>query len=332
VTTARSFLKHYEKTGKLEPKERGGNRRPVLKKEHLEWIQQQLDRKADLRVSDLVADIQKVFHFDKVPCPSTIDHAINMQLRYTLKVLKPEPADFNTPSRLNERKEWVHRFTDSGNNMFTAVYVDESGFNLHQNVTYGRAKRGERAVRTVPSNKGKNISYIAAVGAEGLIASHTHQGSTNGRLFAWFLTEKLFPKLDGRHRLIIMDNASIHKATDVRNAFAASHHTQVFLPPYSPFLNAAEWLFAHIKPRLSKEEYRSAASLFEAIETSAATVTSAHCTAWIREVNRNLFRAMNREVLGREHHYNMAEGDEDLGASLLNDLSSLRIVSTPRPI
>jgi transposase len=56
MSSARTILKHYHETGKLEPKQRGGNRRPVLTEEHLDWLQEQLDLKADLRVSDLVAD------------------------------------------------------------------------------------------------------------------------------------------------------------------------------------------------------------------------------------------------------------------------------------
>jgi hypothetical protein len=28
---------------------------------------------------------------------------------------------------------------------------------------------------------------------------------------------------------------------------------------------------------------------------------------------------LNEEALGREHHYNMTEGDEDLGVQLLNE-------------
>jgi hypothetical protein len=34
---------------------------------------------------------------------------------------------------------------------------------------------------------------------------------------------------------------------------------------------------------------------------------------------QNLFRAMNGKTFGREYHYNMAEGDENLGVQLLND-------------
>ena len=80
-----------------------------------------------------------------------------------------------------------------------------------------------------------------------MIADFAHQGSTTSDLFAWFLKQKVFPKLAFGRR-IIMDNCCIHKTQVVRDAFAASPHTAVFLLPYLPFLNVAEWLFAYVKP------------------------------------------------------------------------------------
>ncbi|KAJ1570880.1 hypothetical protein NDA11_005171 [Ustilago hordei] len=44
---------------------------------------------------------------------------------------------------------------------------------------------------------------------------------------------------------------------------------------------------------------------------------------WLREVNRNLLRAIKGEALGREQHYNTSEGDEELSMQLPNDLANL---------
>ncbi|GAK64096.1 transposase [Moesziomyces antarcticus] len=323
-TTARSFIQHYKETGHVEPKKMGGNREPVLTNEHLDWIQSKLDNKSDIRLADIHNDMKRAFTFDKLPSITSIHRAINTKLQYTLKLLRVEPADYNKPSRIQARKEWAQDYVDSGSSLFNAIYIDESGFNLHQHVSYGRAKRGDRAIRIVPSDKGQNISYIAAIGAEGVVADFAYQASTTGKLFAWFLKERVFPKLQHR-RQIILDNATIHKTADVRQVFQESIHECVFLPPYSPFLNAAEWHFALIKPRLSKEEYKNTESLLNAIRASANTVTPGMVTSWIREVNRNLIRSINGEILGREHHYNMQEGDEDLAVQLLEDLENMHV-------
>ncbi|CBQ71644.1 hypothetical protein sr00526 [Sporisorium reilianum SRZ2] len=165
---------------------------------------------------------------------------------------------------------------------------------------------------------------MAAIGQEGVIANFAHQGSTTNELYAWFLKTRVFPKLTFPRR-IMMDNAQFHKTKLIRDTFAESPHQAVYLPPYSPFLNAAEWLFAHVKPHLSKEEYKDSESLFNTIHRSANSVTGSHVIGWIRKVNRNLHRAMNGEVLGQEYHFNMTEGDEDLAGQLLSDLADLRV-------
>ena len=151
--SACSFLKHYNDTGKIEPKKTGGNRQPVLTEEHLDWIQAQIDKKANVRVSDLHNDIQKAFQFNtKPPSCSAIDEAIKTKLHYTLKLLKVEPADYNSPERIAARAQWARSFSNSGASMFNCVYIDESGFNLHQHVSYGRAKQGQCAIRIAPSD------------------------------------------------------------------------------------------------------------------------------------------------------------------------------------
>ncbi|CBQ70077.1 hypothetical protein sr10056 [Sporisorium reilianum SRZ2] len=328
-TTAFSFFKHYRETGQAQAKKQGGNRQPVLTQEHLDWIQSQLDKRADTRVADLHNDIQKVFTFATPPSCSAINNTINNKLRYTLKLLHVEPANYNSPGRILTRQRWAESFIDSGANMFDCVFIDESPFNLHQHVSYGRAKRGERAIKTVASDRGQNILYMAAIGQEGIIVQWVHEGGTTGKLFTWFLKAHVFPKLAFGRR-IIMDNCQIQKTKDVQDAFADSPHQAVFLPPYSPFLDAAEWLFAHVKPRLSKEQYKDSVSLFQAIRNSPSTVTPAMAHGWIREVNRNLHQALEGKMLGREYHWRMAEGDKDIAEQLLENLQNMQAFNVGR--
>ena len=57
------------------------------------------------------------------------------------------------------------------------------------------------------------------------------------------------------------------------------------------------------------------------------TVTPEMAKGWIREVNRNLLRAIQGEALGQEQHYNMSEGDQDLSMQLPNDLANLQALA-----
>ncbi|KAF9136558.1 hypothetical protein BG015_003092 [Linnemannia schmuckeri] len=63
---------------------------------------------------------------------------------------------------------------------------------------------------------------------------------------------KLFPKLPDP-RTIIMDICRIHKTPGVKKALSASQHTALFLPPYTPHFNLAEWAFSCIKGHVKKK-------------------------------------------------------------------------------
>ena len=55
--------------------------------------------------------------------------------------------------------------------------------------------------------------------------------------------------------LLIMDNASIHKANLVKKL--SNVYNFFFLPPYSPNLNLIEYLFAPWKHFISEEAYKN---------------------------------------------------------------------------
>ena len=70
------------------------------------------------------------------------------------------------------------------------VFIDESGFNLWLARTRGRARAGQRAVRTVGGRKGPNFICIMAVSnTRGLIHTEFLDGGTNGAVFVNFLEE-----------------------------------------------------------------------------------------------------------------------------------------------
>ncbi|SNX85510.1 uncharacterized protein MEPE_04219 [Melanopsichium pennsylvanicum] len=165
--TVRSYIEHYESTSQVEPKKMGGNCQHVLTDEHHDWLLPRIDKKSDTRNSDLFTTVNKL--------SSSIT-------RHCSAVLKAEPADYNQPGMIRTRREWAQNYIDSGA-VSSMLYIDESGSNLHQHVTYGRAKRGGRAIRVVPSVKGGHISYIAAIAAKGFITNFAGQAPTTETLF-----------------------------------------------------------------------------------------------------------------------------------------------------
>jgi transposase len=187
---------------------------------------------------------------------------------------------------------------ETGANLMDSVFIDEAGFNLHLTRRFGRARRGERAVRVRPTQRGRNVSVVVAVGREGIIASEVRLGAFNTDRFNTFLADTLLPNLHGP-RTIIMDNVPFHKSHEVQDTIENAGHICEYLPPYSPQLNAAEWVFGNIKTHVRRQDLDNQETLCAHINNGIRRITPEMTMGWIREVNRNFVAANRGEDLGR---------------------------------
>ena len=101
-----------------------------------------------------------------------------------------------------------------------------------------------------------------------------------------------------RNKVIIMDNCRIHYNAGVRAAIEAAGHQLRFLPAYSPFLNAAEWVFAHIKPQMRKDRFNTWEYMVMRMHGEIGGITPNKTSGWIREVCRNALEALQHKPLG----------------------------------
>ena len=160
--------------------------------------------------------------------------------------------DRNRPDVKEERHHYATWFLEVANCSPRLVYIDELGFNVWTQRTRGRARIGQRAIRTVNSQRGENLTIILAVSPQCGVEMHSfHVGGTTSTKFAEF-----FASLEERIGLgtpcvFILDNAPCHRA--VRPS-SADHHVR-FLPAYSPMLTPVENAFSawkwEVKNRLS---------------------------------------------------------------------------------
>ena len=82
----------------------------------------------------------------------------------------------------------------------------------------------------------------------------------------------------GKGDLVVMDNLGSHKAKAVRHALRRAGARLIFLPKYSPDLNAIEQLFAKLKHHLRRDQPRSRDAVCRAIATALDTVTATECS------------------------------------------------------
>ena len=89
---------------------------------------------------------------------------------------------------------------------------------------------------------------------------------------------------------LVMDNARFHHSVIVRELFEtlAVRHFPVYMPPYSPHLNAIEYCFSVWAKFINHHEKANTAALLALVAEAIASTTIAQCAGYRREVTRYL--------------------------------------------
>lgn len=119
---------------------------------------------------------------------------------------------------------------------------------------------GERHL--VEAVRGKRLNVLAAMLSTGELISSSYWQTTTAELFAGFLG--LLREKIGKPLIVILDNASIHRAKLIQPAIELLRTKGLFLyflPPYSPELNRIERLWHKIKHTWMAVKCRTAQEL-----------------------------------------------------------------------
>jgi hypothetical protein len=119
------------------------------------------------------------------------------------------------------------------------VFLDETGMWLNFTRMSGRSKRGQRCHAKRPKQEGKIITLIGAMTLSGVIASLMYKGGTTKESFLFFIQTILVPVL-WKGAVVVMDNLNVHTSQLIKDAIEAVGAKVLFLPTYSPELNAIE--------------------------------------------------------------------------------------------
>jgi transposase len=118
---------------------------------------------------------------------------------------------------------------------------------------------------------------------DGLEALMAVEGGTSAAVFQRFVDEHLVPILRPDD-VVVMDNLGAHHATGIREAIEAHGARVLYMPAYSPDLNAIELCWSKFKTILKSVGARTGATLREAIRRAARHIRPRDAVAWIDHV------------------------------------------------
>jgi transposase len=145
------------------------------------------------------------------------------------------------------------------------AYLDEAGFaQVHSNRS-AWTPRGEQHCIDAP--RGKRLNVMAALLSSGDVKYVHYWCTGTSELFLGFVAD--LAKKVSKPLVIVLDNASIHRAGAIQDALELLSKQGVkfeFLSPYSPELNRIEVMWRLMKHRWLAAKRRTEAELERAIE------------------------------------------------------------------
>jgi len=128
--------------------------------------------------------------------------------------------------------------------------VDETGIDIYLYREYGYAPKGHKISAAVSGRKYKRVGIVAAQRSNEIISPFAYADTMDSSLFeCWFecwFEKQLLPALPS-DAVIVMDNASFHRRTQLINVAQKHGFCLIFLPLYSPEFNPIENFWAWLK-------------------------------------------------------------------------------------
>ncbi|KAG0440851.1 hypothetical protein DMUE_1453 [Dictyocoela muelleri] len=211
------------------------------------------------------------------------------------------PIRRNTPASIEERLSYALWFQQLRNNLMDReiVFLDECGFQVSMRRKKGRSLIGNTSSRTVQAIRTRNISVVAVMTRENFLDFKISTRPYNSESMCGFINEfgERLSELNLENCQLIMDNASIHKTSNILDKCSEKNINIKFLLPYSPFLYPIENLFSKWKNIVRGYNPNNEDELFNAINSAASQITPEDCNGFFRHMLEYIQRCLDGEII-----------------------------------
>ena len=260
ASTILGWYEVREHTGRIVPlRKRNGEGQIVIPDVHMNHLIDYLENvDCQLYVKEMKAKIATDFVGAEYSCKQ-IEAGLERK-GYTRKVISRIAAEQNNAERQTFRELVRGRHLGG---LFSAeeyLFVDETHADVDDaRRKYGYAFLGQPAFRRAfgTHGHGESFSSICSFGIQGVRTVGCYEGGVNGDIFLHELEHRIIPtmgKLGEPYSVLVLDNATVHKKTEIEALCEAHGCGVLFLPPYSYDFNPIEYVFHLAKTRL-REHY-----------------------------------------------------------------------------
>lgn len=123
------------------------------------------------------------------------------------------------------------------------VCIDEAGFYVGDHCRYGYSKRGSRLALPTSKLRRSKLTLILAVSSRGVLGYEVLDHNCRKPDFVGFI-QRLAVEPGST---LVMDNVQFHHSAETAEAIRAKGCVPLYTLPYSPKLNAIEYVFSSLK-------------------------------------------------------------------------------------
>lgn len=265
------LLQRRRQAGTIHPKPHAGSRPRALSPQQLETLRQLVADHPDATLAQLrelggfTCSIMGIFR--------GLRRLGITRKKKTIHASQRDRPDVQKRRRLHSNK--MRR-----NAKKRLIFLDETGINTEMTPRYGRAKRGQRVIDSVPASW-KTLTVIAALGLRGVRAPFAFEGATNATTFQTYVEKVLAPELRPGD-WVLMDNLKVHSSAKVIEIIEKTGAKVVMLPQYSPDLNPIEKMWSKVKEYLRRAKARTIDKLYQVLGEALKQVKALDIQGWFR--------------------------------------------------
>lgn len=243
---------NWARRGEAEFKHRGGKQQKKLTEDQIGEIVTEVERKPSSTLKQLSEKVKTEYDVDV--SVQTVYNYLHGRL-ITLKKAHVEVTTMNSVENKERRKSYVEKISQFMQQNKVIIWMDETNINLFCKRTQARARKGERAVKILPSCRGPNIHVIGAISPFQIIKWSRHRGAFKSETAKEWVTNMLSNLPHGltpNNIVLVMDNAPCHsKIEECQDIFPGL--IVQGLGPYFPMLNPIENIWSKMKSVVKRE-------------------------------------------------------------------------------
>lgn len=295
VRSLERWVKKYKDNGAIIHKQRNYISYKVTLNQ-MNFIINEINNKPNIIIKDLHSNL----------CNKFPDNIISKQHIYRLlkdnNITRKKAVLMHFP-KVYRNKELDHeievkKFLNKVNHydLKDIICIDETSINLDMKIKYCRNISGKRCYLRTDNNKVfRKFSIIFAISNIKTIDYIIYEnGSINGARFNEFI-KNIVNK--NKNKLLIFDNAAIHKMYSTKDIIEKSGNKFLYTVPYSPFLNPIENFFSKLKHNIKLIPISDMNDLLSAIKLSLKNIT-------ISDYNNYYIHAYKNKNIFPSHIYN----------------------------